>query len=75
MLDGQNTQHYLDLMDSMTFLMHMQAECLDLVNQIAFDSFPDDSITDVNFFEEAQNKIQKDVLYSASRKKAKEQVQ
>jgi hypothetical protein len=48
---------------------------LDLVNQIAFDSFPDDSITDVNFFEEAQNKIQKDVLYSASRKKAKEQVQ
>jgi hypothetical protein len=50
MLDGQNTQHYLDLTDSMTLLMHMQAEFLDLVDKIAFDSIPDDSMTDVNFF-------------------------
>jgi hypothetical protein len=62
MLEGQNTQHYLDLMDSMTFLMYMQAEFLDLVNQIAFDSIPDDSITDVKFFEEVQKEMQKDVF-------------
>jgi hypothetical protein len=50
MLDGQNTPHYLDLTDSMTLLMHMQVEFLNLVDMIAFDSIPDDSITDVKFF-------------------------
>jgi hypothetical protein len=42
MLDGRNTHYYLDLTDSMTLLMHMQAEFLDLVDQIAFDSITDD---------------------------------
>jgi hypothetical protein len=73
MLDAQNTEHYLDLMDFMTLLMHMQVEFLDLVNKIAFDSIPDDSITDVKFFKEVQKELEKDVLYYASRKKPKEQ--
>jgi hypothetical protein len=75
MLDGQNTQHYLDLMDSMTLLMHMQAEFLDLVDKIAFDSISDDSITDVKFFEEVQKELEKHVLHSTSRKKPKEHAQ
>jgi hypothetical protein len=36
MPDGWDTQHYLNLMDSMTLLMHMQAEFLDLVDQVSF---------------------------------------
>jgi hypothetical protein len=50
-------------------------EFLDLVDKIAFDSIPDDSITDVKFFKEVQKQLEKDVLYSASRKKPKEQAQ
>jgi hypothetical protein len=56
MLDGQNTQHYLDLMDYMTLLMHIQVEFLDLVNEITFASIPDDSTTDVKFFKEVKKK-------------------
>jgi hypothetical protein len=46
---------------------------LDCLDKIAFDSIPDDSITDLKFFEEVQKQLEKDVLYSASRKKPKEQ--
>jgi hypothetical protein len=46
MLDAQNTQHSLDLRDSMTLIRHMRVEFLDLVDKIAFDS-----ITDVLFLE------------------------
>jgi hypothetical protein len=52
MLDAQNTEHYLDLTNSMSLLRHMQVEFLDLVDKIAFDSIPDDSITDLKFFKE-----------------------
>jgi hypothetical protein len=75
MLDAQNTEHYLDLMDSMTLLRHMRVEFLHLVNMIAFDSIPGDSITDVKFFKEVQKQLEKDVLYSASRKKPNRQAQ
>jgi hypothetical protein len=74
-LDAQNTEHYLDLTNSMTLLRHMQVEFLNLVDKIAFDSIPDDSITDVKFFKEVQKQLEKDILYSASRKKPKEQAQ
>jgi hypothetical protein len=57
MLDGQSTQHYLDLTDSMTLLMHMQAKFLDLVDPIALDS-----ISDVKFFAEVQKELQKDMI-------------
>jgi hypothetical protein len=50
-------------------------EFLDLVDKIAFDSIPDDSITDVKIFKEVQKQLEKDVLCSASRKKPKEQAQ
>jgi hypothetical protein len=54
MLDAQNTDHYLDLTDSMTLLRHMQVEFLDLVDKIAFDS-----VTDVKFFEEVKKQLEK----------------
>jgi hypothetical protein len=54
MLDAQNTEHYLDLTDSMTLLRHMQVEFLDLVDKIAFNS-----ITDVKFFEEVKKQLEK----------------
>jgi hypothetical protein len=54
MLDAQNTEHYLDLMDSVTLLRHMRVEILDLVDKIAFDS-----ITDVRFFKEVQKQLEK----------------
>jgi hypothetical protein len=43
MLDEQNNQHYLDLTDSMTLLVHMRAKFLDLVDKMVFDSIPNDS--------------------------------
>jgi hypothetical protein len=69
MLDAQNTEHYLDLTDSITLLRQMPVEFLDLVDMIAFDSIPDGSITDIKFFKEVQKQLEKDVLYSSSRKK------
>jgi hypothetical protein len=70
MLDAQNTEHSLDLRDSMTLLRHMRVEFVDLVDKIAFDS-----ITDVKFFDEAKKQLEKIVSYSASRTKPKEQAQ
>ena len=52
MMDAQNTEHYLDLTNSMTLLRHMQVEFLDLVDKIAFDS-----ITDVKFFKEVKKQL------------------
>jgi hypothetical protein len=59
MLDAQNTEHYLDLMNSMMLLRYMQVEFLDLVDKIAIDIIPDDSITDVFFLKESKNKWKK----------------